>query len=155
ARRGIEVERKSRTVTIFTNEIVALETDELTLAIHCSKGTYVRTIVEEIGELLGCGAHVCALRRLAAGPFDERDLVTFELVRRMLEEGGSAALDRALKPIASAVRHWPAVTLSDATSYYVRQGQPVIVPHAPTTGWVQIFEAETADTEGTVLGVGA
>src|SRR4030095_9825870 len=116
ARRGIEVERKSRTVTIFTNEIVALETDELTLAIHCSKGTYVRTIVEEIGELLGCGAHVCALRRLAAGPFEESDLVTFEMLERMLEEGGFAALDRALKPISSAVRHWPDRTVLHPTS---------------------------------------
>lgn len=154
ARRGIEVERKSRTVTIFSNEIVAFEGDELSLAIRCSKGTYVRTIAEELGELLGCGAHVCALRRLAAGPFDESDLVTFETLERTLADGGYAALDRLLKPISSAVRHWPSVKLSDATSYYVRQGQPVIVPHAPATGWVQIFEANTADHEGAFLGVG-
>src|SRR5262245_28446105 len=94
ARRGIEVERKSRVVSVFSNEIVALEGDEMTLAIHCSKGTYVRTIVEELGELLGCGAHVCALRRLAAGPFEESDLVTFDALEAALEEDGFASLDR-------------------------------------------------------------
>jgi tRNA pseudouridine55 synthase len=59
-----------------------------------------------------------------------------------------------LKPISSAVRHWPAVKLSDATSYYVRQGQPVLVPHAPTAGWVQIFEADASNHPGAFLGVG-
>ena len=68
ARKGIEVERKSRRVTIYSNELVAFEGDEFELEIHCSKGTYVRTIAEDIGAKLGCGAHVCALRRRQAGP---------------------------------------------------------------------------------------
>jgi tRNA pseudouridine55 synthase len=154
ARRGIEVERKARAITVYRNELVAFDGDELTLEIRCSKGTYVRTIVEELGELLGCGAHVCALRRLAAGPFSEADLVTFETLESALADGGFHALDGFLKPISSAVRHWPAVKLSDATSYYVRQGQPVLVPHAPTAGWVQIFEADASNHPGAFLGVG-
>ena len=77
ARRGIEVERKSRRVTIYSNELVAFDGEEFELEIHCSKGTYVRTIAEEIGEALGCGAHVCALRRRKAGPYDETEMVTF------------------------------------------------------------------------------
>ncbi len=93
ARRGIEVERKSRRVTIYSNELVAFEGDEFELEIHCSKGTYVRTIAEEIGEALGCGAHVCALRRRQAGPYDESDMVSFDRVgagsrRRRLRGAG-------------------------------------------------------------------
>ena len=78
ARRGIEVERKARLVTIYSNELTAFDGDEFELEIHCSKGTYVRRIAEEIGEQLGCGAHVCALRRRKAGPYDETEMVTFD-----------------------------------------------------------------------------
>lgn len=150
ARQGIEIERESRRVTIFANELVALEGDELTLSIHCSKGTYVRTIAEELGELLGCGAHVIALRRLAAGPYTEADLVTFETLEAALEKG---SLDPFLLPVSSAVGHWPEVTLNDDTAYYLRQGQPVIVPHAPSSGWVRLSQAQQ-EGPARFLGVG-
>lgn len=150
ARQGIEIERESRRVTIFSNEIVALEGDELTLSIHCSKGTYVRTIAEELGEALGCGAHVTALRRTAAGPYTEADLVTFETLEAALEQG---SLDPFLLPVSSAVGDWPEVRLSDATAYYLRQGQPVIVPHAPSSGWVRLLE-QLGEGTTRFLGVG-
>lgn len=137
ARQGLEVERKARPITVFSNEMIALENDVLTLAVHCSKGTYVRSIVHELGEALGCGAHVTQLRRTMAGPFDEDDLVTFEALR---EADAARRIDSLLQPISSAVRQWPAVVLTDHTAYYLRQGQPVIVPHAPTTGWVCLWE---------------
>ena len=163
ARQGVEVERKARPITVHANEIVALEGDALTLDVHCSKGTYVRCIVHELGEMLGCGAHVTDLRRTLAGPFGVDDLVTFDALR---EADAERRLDALLQPISSAVRQWPAVTLTDHTAYYLRQGQPVIVPHAPTAGWVRLWEAskpetapETAAPEGTCgsgrfLGVG-
>ncbi|HEX7037851.1 MAG TPA: tRNA pseudouridine(55) synthase TruB [Pseudomonadales bacterium] len=150
ARQGIEIERESRRVTIFENEIVALEDDELTLSIHCSKGTYVRTIAQELGEALGCGAHVTALRRTAAGPYGEADLVTFETLEVALEQG---SLDPFLLPVSSAVGDWPEVRLSDATAYYLRQGQPVIVPHAPPAGWVRLLE-QLGEGTTRFLGVG-
>lgn len=150
ARQGIEVERKARPVTVFENEILAFEGDELTLSIHCSKGTYVRTIAEELGEALGCGAHVTALRRTMAGPFGEDDLVTIEEIETARE---NHVLDDLLQPVASAVRQWPSVTLSSATAFYVKQGQPVIVPHAPTEGWVRLVEDDD-DVVGGFLGVG-
>jgi tRNA pseudouridine55 synthase len=151
ARQGIEIERDARRVQIFANELLSLEGDELTLLIHCSKGTYVRTIAQELGEHLGCGAHVIALRRVAAGPYGESDLVTFETLEAALEQEGS--LDRLLLPVASAVGDWPEVRLNDDTAYYLRQGQPVIVPHAPSSGWVRLLEQLE---EGTTrfLGVG-
>ncbi len=140
ARQGIEVERESRRVTIHSNELTRLSGDEFELEIHCSKGTYVRTIAEDIGHALGCGAHVIALRRRLAGPYDESDLVTFAELEEKFEAGGLAALDALLLPTASAVRDWPTVKLSEATAYYVRQGQPVIVAHAPPHGWVRLME---------------
>ena len=150
ARQGIEVERESRPVTIFENELLALEGDEMTLSIHCSKGTYVRTIAEDLGEMLGCGAHVTALRRTAAGPYQESDLLTFETLEAALEEG---SLDRFLLPVSSAVGDWPEVSLSDDTAYYLRQGQPVMVPHAPTRGWVRLFQLRS-EGASRFLGVG-
>lgn len=150
ARQGIEIEREARRVTVYSNELLAVEGDCLTLAIHCSKGTYVRTIAEELGQILGCGAHVIALRRTAAGPYDEEDLVTFEELAAAREKG---SLDPFLLPVASAVREWPEVRLSDNTAYYLRQGQPVIVPHAPTSGWVRLSEV-VADERTKFIGVG-
>ncbi len=140
ARQGIEVERQSRRVMIFANELVRFADDEIELEIHCSKGTYVRTIAEDLGLALGCGAHVTALRRRLAGPYSEADLVTFETLEATLAEGGFPALDALLLPTSSAVRDWPTVKLSEATAYYVRQGQPVIVAHAPPQGWVRLTE---------------
>lgn len=154
ARRGIEVERKSRRVTIYSNELVAFEGDQFELEIHCSKGTYVRTIAEEIGEALGCGAHVCALRRRQAGPYDEAEMLTFAELERVRDEGGFEALDALLLPVESAVRDWPVVSLNDATAFYIRQGQPVIVPHAPTSGRVQLVEQSTDSSKQMFIGVG-
>ena len=151
ARQGIEIERESRRVQIFNNEIVSLQGDELTLEIHCSKGTYVRTIALELGEHLGCGAHVSALRRTAAGPYGETDLVTFETLEEALEEG---SLDPFLLPVSSAVGDWPEVRLNDDTAYYLRQGQPVIVPHAPSSGWVRLLELSGQGGAPRFIGVG-
>ena len=154
ARRGVEVEREARRVTIHANELVAFGADALTLDIHCSKGTYVRSIVAELGEALGCGAHVTALRRTMAGPFAESDLVTFEALEAANAE---RRLDALLQPAWSAVRQWPMVTLTADTAYYLRQGQPVLVPHAPPAGWVRLFErtsGQDAGACGQFLGVG-
>jgi tRNA pseudouridine55 synthase len=154
ARRGIEVERKSRRVTIYSNDLVAFDGDQFELEIHCSKGTYVRTIAEEIGDALGCGAHVCALRRRKAGPYDESEMLSFAELERVRDEGGFEALDALLLPVESAVRDWPVVSLNDATAFYIRQGQPVIVPHAPTSGRVQLVEQSTDSSKQMFIGVG-
>ena len=79
-----------------------------------------------------------------AGPYGESDLVSFDALERALSEGGLAALDAMLLPTSSAVRDWPTVTLSEATAFYVRQGQPVIVAHAPPDGWVRLLEGREA-----------
>ena len=149
ARQGIEIEREARPVTIYRNEIVDFEGDRLTIEVHCSKGTYVRTIAHDLGEVLGCGAHVVALRRTMAGPYIEDDLVTLDQVTRMAEDG---RLDELLRPVATTVGQWPPVELAGAPAFYLKQGQPVLVPHAPTEGWVRLYEQE--NDNGRFIGVG-
>ena len=149
ARQGIEVERKARAVTIYSNELLAFEGDELEMETHCSKGTYVRAIAQEMGEMLGCGAHVIALRRNQAGPYGESDTVTFPTLEEARLQG---SLDPFVQPVWSAVRDWPEVLLNQDMAYYLRHGQPVIVPHAPTSGRVRLLE--TLGAEQRFLGVG-
>jgi tRNA pseudouridine55 synthase len=154
ARQGIEVERKARRVTIHRNELVAFEGDEFELLIRCSTGTSGRTRAAQLAPRLGCGAHVCALRRLRAGPYGEADMVEIATLERVREQGGYDALDALLLPLSSAVANWPVVSLSDATAFYIRQGQPVLVPHAPTSGRVQLREQSTDGSTGSFIGVG-
>lgn len=138
AHQGIEIERQPRKVTIHELKMLRLEGDELEIFVHCSKGTYIRTLAEDIGEQLGCGAHLINLRRTAAGPFSEQGMVTLDTVKGLAEQGLDA-LDGVLLPMESALEGWPSVNLSDTSLYYVRQGQPVLVPQAPTHGWVRLF----------------
>jgi len=151
ARQGIEVEREARQVTVYSNELLERTDDTLLVKIHCSKGTYVRSIAEDLGEVLGCGAHVVELRRLKAGPYGEADLVTVAELEKAREEGN---LDDLLMPVATAVSEWPEVKLSESSSFYVRQGQPVQVAHAPTEGWVRLTESASTNEGGIFIGIG-
>ena len=153
ARQGIEVERKTRKVTIRQLTLVEMTPDSLVLDIHCSKGTYVRTLAEDIGKVLGCGAHVVELRRLASGPFNIEQAVTLDHLMALNDEAGFDGLDKLLLPVASAVAHWPAVELPEMSASYLRQGQPVLVAKAPTSGWVRIF-SESDNDETEFLGIG-
>ena len=143
ARQGIEVERKPRTVTIYNIEYISLSIDDqqrviLELEVSCSKGTYVRTLVEDIAKKLNSCAHITALRRLSVGPYDG-DMLTIEQLSAFAEQGFDV-LDACLQPIDSGVANWPDVRLGADAAFYVRQGQAVMVPHAPTQGWVRIYD---------------
>jgi tRNA pseudouridine55 synthase len=153
ARRGIEVERQPRTVTIHALELRELALPELELDVHCSKGTYVRTLAEDIGAALGCGGHVAGLRRTGVGPYKEPEsrFVTLPELEALAEgEEGLAAMDDLLLPLESALGHWPAVSLSEDAAFYLRQGQAVLVPKAPTAGLVRLY-----DPSRRFIGVGA
>jgi tRNA pseudouridine55 synthase len=143
ARQGIEVERKARQVTIYDIEFISLTRDDqqrliLELEVSCSKGTYVRTLVEDIAKKLNSGAHITALHRLSVGPYAGEMLSIEQLVA--LAEQGEAALDGCLQPIDSGVADWPDVHLGSDAAFYVQQGQAVMVPNAPTQGWVRIYD---------------
>lgn len=138
AREGVEVERQPRTVTIHSLEVGEVNLPDVDITVHCSKGTYVRTLAEDIGERLGCGAHVTALRRTAVGPYAGHRMFTMDELET-LAEGGLSALDALLLPVDTALSGWPAVTVSADSAFYLRQGQAVLVPKAPTEGWVRIY----------------
>ncbi|UCC55520.1 MAG: tRNA pseudouridine(55) synthase TruB [Gammaproteobacteria bacterium] len=150
ARQGVEVEREARRITIHELNLLGFEPPLAEIDVRCSKGTYVRTLVEDIGEQLGCGAHVADLRRLGVGPYDDASgMVSLETLEMRLAQGGEAALDELLLPMESGLSQWPGVRLTRDAAFYLRQGQPVLVPHAPTAGWVRLYEGETR-----FLGVG-
>lgn len=149
ARQGIEVERKPRRVTIHELRLLRAEGDELEIYVHCSKGTYIRTLAEDIGEALGCGAHLGRLRRTRVGPFLEEGMVSLDALREEEAEGGAEALDRHLLPMDSALGNYPEIKLSETGLFYVRQGQPVQIAHAPTEGLLRLY-----DPAGGFVGVG-
>lgn len=141
ARKGVEVERPRREVTIFSLDLLSLELPEMELDVHCTKGTYIRTLAEDVGQALGSGAHVTALRRTGVGPFGEEQMVSSETLENEAEKGPEA-LDSFLYPIDSALQHWPEVVLSPDATFYLKQGQSVLVPRSPTEGWVRVYSAD-------------
>ena len=146
ARRGEEVERKPRPVTIHELTLVDFNADEIQLRVHCSKGTYVRTLAEDLGRALNSCAYVSSLRRTRVGPFDAGmiDLARLE----QAAEQGFAELDQCLLPVDSAIQDWPEVRLDGDSAYYLKLGQPVQVARAPTSGLVRLYH------EQQFLGVG-
>jgi tRNA pseudouridine55 synthase len=134
ARQGIEVEREARSIRIDRLDILQVEPEFWDIEVACSKGTYVRNLVEDIGEALGCGAHVAALRRLASGPFSLHGGVTLEELERLAGEGGLEALDRLLLPPWAAVDDYPKLELSETASFYLLRGQPVQMRGLPPSG---------------------
>jgi tRNA pseudouridine55 synthase len=149
ARAGEVVEREPRSVTSARLELLGCEASQARLAVDCSKGTYIRTLVEDIGQLLGCGAHVAELRRTKAGPFDLSRTVTLEELERVHGEGGNEAVDQFLLPADSGLQHWPLLQFSEHSSFYWLQGQPVRAPEAPKFGMVRV-----QDHNGRFIGIG-
>ena len=149
ARAGEVVEREPRSVTIARLDLLSLEDDRARLAVACSKGTYIRTLVEDIGHALGCGAHVAELRRTQAGPFDLSQTVSLEELERVHAEGGAEAVDAFLKPVDSGLEHWPLLQLSEHSAFYWLHGQPVRAPEAPKFGMLRV-----QDHNGRFIGIG-
>lgn len=148
ARQGIEVPREARSITVYDLQFIRWEGDELELEIHCSKGTYIRTITDDLGELLGCGAHVIYLRRLQVATYPIERMVTLEQLNELLEQAQAQEvapgelLDPLLMPMDSPVENYPEVNLLPVVAGYVKQGQPVQVAGAPASGMVRITEGE-------------
>ena len=149
ARAGIEVERAARRICIHSLDLRELGDDSFTLEVHCSKGTYVRTLVEDIGERLGSCAHVTALRRLGVGPYTEAAMLTVVELETLGQATGMAGLDARLLPPDSAAAQWPPLRVGADSAFYLRNGQAVRIPRAPTEGWVRIYAEDS-----TFLGMG-
>ncbi len=138
AYQGIEVERDPREVTIYSISLLDYADEQFGIEVHCSKGTYIRTLVEDIGKLLGCGAHIISLVRTAVGPFQQGMISQDKLVQ--LSGQGVQELDSLLLPIDAVIQDLPEIMLSGTVSRYLGQGQPVMVPHAPTEGMLRIYD---------------
>ncbi len=152
ARAGIEVERKSRRVTIHRFEILDFEAGQqacLKVNVRCSKGTYIRSLAEDIGKLLGCGGHVSELRRTHAGPYTLEQCIGLDKLEQLAAEQDPEQLKALMLPVDSAILGMPTVVLPEVSGYYLRQGQAVLAAHMPTTGLVRIVEES-----GEFLGVG-
>ena len=155
AHQGISIKREARKVTIERLELTLQESLQagnfLELSVRCSKGTYIRTLVEDIGYKLGCGAHVVALRRTAVGPYDTSEqtcsMHTLEILDHISDN--QLVLHDYLLTIDSALEDWPKVELGEQAGYYIRQGQAVFVPKVTGQGLVRLYTQK----EG-FLGVG-
>ena len=141
ARKGIEVERPSRQVKIHRFELLHREANILRLRVHCSKGTYIRTLVEDLGERLKCGAHVIELRRTSVGPFVNPKLVTISELEDQAQIDPTL-LDAVLMPIDSALQDYPMLSIEQALMEKIRHGQAVSVPKSPTNGLVRLYDAK-------------
>ncbi|AGV17383.1 MULTISPECIES: tRNA pseudouridine(55) synthase TruB [Vibrio] len=156
ARKGIEVPRESRKITVYEIVLHRFEGDEVEMEVHCSKGTYIRTIVDDLGEMLGCGAHVTMLRRTGVAKYPYENMVTLEQLNELLEQAHREEraprelLDPLLLPMDTAVEDLPEVNLVPELADMVQHGQPVQVFGAPTEGSLRLTMGE----ERLFIGVG-
>jgi tRNA pseudouridine55 synthase len=145
ARQGIEVERQPRRVTIMMLTLLERTHDQWVLNITCTKGTYVRSLAEDIGELIGCGAHVVGLRRRQAGPFAIEETCTLEKLEDLKAENGERALDETLLPVSAAVADYPVIEMTELTASYFVQGQPVQIAGVKEEGLVSVYSEAMED----------
>ncbi len=138
ARAGVEIERAARLVTIHSIEVNAFAGDEAVISVTCSKGTYIRTLAEDIGKKLGCGAHLIGLRRTATANYDISQAITLAQFEAMNDEQRLAAL----APPDSAVAYLPSVTLDSDGVFYLRQGQPVWRSGAIPSGLLRLYDEQ-------------
>ena len=161
ARAGGHVERAPRRVTLHEIRIVSVNLPRVTLAVRCSKGTYVRSFVDDLGRALGCGAHVEALRRTWVAPFEGAPMHRVDALEAFA--GDTAALDVLLLPMDAGIGHLPVATLADAAALdrfrhgnpaaVDRAGAPVLRVRAPDGRLAGL--GEPAGTTGAASGAGA
>jgi tRNA pseudouridine55 synthase len=151
ARAGITTERAPRQVTIYEYKVLGLDADRLTVDIRCSKGTYIRSLAHDLGELVGCGAHVAGLRRTEMGGFTVKEAISLEDFQNL---PGPSARAARLIPADQALKGLPEVVLSEHAAFYFRQGQPVMARPLPAVGdWVRVYE-QGGETGVRFLGLG-
>lgn len=116
ARKGIEVPRPTRSIEVFSLQLLRFDGDEVTLMVHCSKGTYIRTLVDDLGEAIGCGAHVTALRRTAVDQFSIAQACQLEQVEL-----------NGVLPIDIIFKNWPKLELTIEQKQQLYYGQPIVI----------------------------
>ena len=149
AREGVDIERQSRLVTISDITITHFENDVASITVKCSKGTYIRTLAEDIGNTLGSGAHLIGLRRIETAGYELADAITIEQLEEKIKDTPIEALQSLLLPIDSAIAYLPSVTLNADAAHYLMQGQAVWVSGRVPHGEMRLF-----DEDARFLGLG-
>ena len=143
ARQGITVEREARPITIFELNFIEYNAPYLTLEVHCSKGTYIRTLVDDLGEALGCGAHVTMLRRTAVADYPTEKMLDWHALQSLTEQQDLALLDALLLPMDTAVAKLPALTLNESQTQGIGFGQRIKFDNSNRLqGQVRLFSHE-------------
>ncbi|HEV7490684.1 MAG TPA: tRNA pseudouridine(55) synthase TruB [Rhodanobacteraceae bacterium] len=138
ARRGEAVEPPPREVDVHRFELIERRPDALRIEVECGSGTYVRSLVRDLGERLGCGAHVVLLRRLWIEPFTDPRMHTLDELREVGSGAGEAALDALLLPLEEGLAGHPRLVVDDDEAERLRQGQPVFFDGAPEGGCIAV-----------------
>lgn len=150
ARKGITIDRPARPITIYDITILSLENNYVNFTVRCSKGTYVRTLVDDVGEKLQCGAHVTRLRRLCVTPFLESGMMTLEQLTELTRQPDFSP-EKILLPMDAALDSWPIVLFSSDEVHALLQGKQVSVAHDHKPGdCVRLLD----QTSGAFFGVG-
>ena len=143
ARRGEIVDVPPREVDVHRLELLSRDGDTLRFLVECGSGTYVRSLAVDLGEDLGCGAHLTALRRLWVEPFSEPHMVTLDELQQAAEQGDEALLSWLL-PVSAGLCDIPAVQLDDAQTMAISRGQPIQLSPSPPAGRCAAFASDGA-----------
>lgn len=140
ARAGITVEREARPICIFQLDFIDYQAPYLTLQVHCSKGTYIRTLIDDLGEHLGCGAHVSMLRRTAVADYPSEKMISWQQLQTFAEQQDLAQLDQHLLPMDTAVSRLPLLQLDSEQAKAIGFGQRIkFANEQGLSGQVRLF----------------
>ena len=134
ARRGEAVQAPQRQVEVHALRLLQRHEDRLMLEVECGAGFYVRALARDLGERLGCGGHLAALRRLWVAPFQEQPMIELDTLEQILRHDGREALRAQLRPIEEVMPQWPRWMLSAAESLMISQGRALIAPRTAAPG---------------------
>lgn len=148
AREGVKLELKSRCVKIYHLKYLEFSDNQLKLEVHCSKGTYIRSLVDDLGELLGCGAHVIQLRRIETAGYKSSEMISLEQLENEFDENNPEALDHYLIPLSTALPDWPSVNIEEEDLLRFQKGQNIRLAAPLQNTWIKVY-----DSEATLLGL--
>ena len=148
ARQGKQVERKPRRINIDKITLQTVTGDGFTFEVTCSKGTYVRTLAEDIGAALGCGAHLTALQRSAVEQFSEQDAITIERLQELAQQGMDR-IDELLLPVTTSLAQFPELKLDVATCVDICHGKRFQSGHDQAPGLYRLLSVD-----GRFIGLG-
>ncbi len=151
ARKGITIDREPRDIEIYELNLLSLTGNEAKFFIRCSKGTYVRTLVEDIGESIGCGAHVRELRRLQVSSFSIEDCITLDSIKGLRQK--YELLDAKLLPVDSALVGWPRISVPEQSQISLKHGKTISVESLAPLGLVTIY-SKNSNRRSEFLGIG-